>query len=121
MRIHEFERFPRSALRRYTELLLRRIYQFGGRERYVRVADLEDALGLEEELILHLCRTRLLGEVHVADRVPAELADAMEYSSPLERHCVGACFSEAHVRIRPGAVRLTAKELLRKRRKKNRQ
>ncbi len=120
----ESARFPKSALKRYTEIILRHIYKCGGRERYVPVTDIEDALGLEQELILELCRTRLLGEVHVADRPLAELEEGAAYESALERHLIRDCFSQPHVRIRPGCVRLTEKELLqdqkRKRRKRRR-
>ncbi|MFQ5844157.1 MAG: hypothetical protein ACE5JG_04135 [Planctomycetota bacterium] len=118
MSSRESTRFPESALERYAEILLRHVYQSGGRERYVPVAGIEDALGLEHELILELCRTRLLGEVHVADRLPAELEESIECSTPLERQWIRDCLSQPHVRIRPGAVRLTEGELLQNRKKK---
>ncbi len=108
----ESKRFPERALERYAEILLRHVYRSGGRERYVPVAAIEDALGLEQELILSLCRTRLLGEIHVADRLPAELEECVEARMPVERHWMKLCLSEPHVRIRPGAVRLTAEELM---------
>ena len=122
MSLDESARFPKSALKRYAEIILRHIYQCGGRERYVPVAEIEDVLGLEQELILELCRTRLLGEVHVADRPLAELEEGAAYESALERHLIRDCFSQPHVRIRPGCVRLTEKELLQdgKKRKKRR-
>jgi hypothetical protein len=113
----EPERFPPGVLKRYAEIVLRHVYQSGGRERYVPVAQIEDALGLEEALILRLCRTRLLGEVHVADRLPKELEETFEARTPVERQVLRACFAEPHVRIRPPAVRLTEKELLKDRRK----
>ena len=118
MSLDESARFPKSALKRYAEIILRHIYQCGGRERYVPVAEIEDVLGLEQELILELCRTRLLGEVHVADRPLAELEEGAAYESALERHLIRDCFSQPHVRIRPGCVRLTEKELLRTGKKK---
>lgn len=123
MRFEEQKRFPKKALDRYAEILLRHVYQCGGRERYVPIAAIEDALGLEQELILNLCRTRLLGEVHVADRLHEELEDSVDCRTPFERRLMRLCFSEPHVRIRPGAVRLTEAELLkveRKRRKRKR-
>lgn len=118
-------RFPKSALKRYAEILLRHVYQCGGRERYVSVAEIEDALGLEEEIILRLCRTRLLGEVHVAHRLPAELEESVECATPSERQWLRCIFSQPHVRIRHASVRLTEDELVkdpekRKRRKKKR-
>ncbi len=125
MSSEELARFPKSALKRYAEIILRHIYQCGGRERYVPVTDIEDALGLEQELILELCRTRLVGEVYVAYRPHAELEESFEFST-LERHLIRDCLTQAHVRIRPGSVRLTERELLRsgkkkkKRRRKNR-
>ena len=126
MSLDESARFPKSALKRYAEIILRHIYQCGGRERYVPVAEIEDVLGLEQELILELCRTRLVGEVYVADRPLAELEEGAAYESALERHLIRDCFSQPHVRIRPGCVRLTEQELLRagkkrtKRRRKSR-
>jgi len=118
MSSHEHARFPKRALARYAEILLRHVYQSGGRERYVPLTEIEDALGLEPELILRLCRTRLRGEVHVADRLPAELAESTEYRTPLEREWLQAVYSRPHVRIRPGPVRLTEEELLRGRKKR---
>ncbi len=117
----ESARFPKSALKRYTEIILRHIYKCGGRERYVPVTDIEDALGLEQELILELCRTRLVGEVYVADRPHAELEESFELST-LERHLIRDCLTQPHVRIRPGCARLTEQELLKagKKRKKRR-
>jgi hypothetical protein len=123
MHAEEPKRFPKKALDRYAEILLRHVYQSGGRERYVPVATIEDALGLEAELILTLCRTRLLGEIHVADRLAAELEESYEAKTPLERQWLRAVYSEPHVRIRPGVVRLTEEELVKgrkKRSKKNR-
>jgi len=112
MRFPESRHFPERALERYAEILLRHVYRCGGRERYVPVAAIEDALGLEEDLILALCRTRLLGEVHVADRLLAELEESAEGRTPVERHWMRICLSQPHVRIRPGAVRLTPEELM---------
>ena len=113
-------RFPKSVLERYAEILLRHVYQSGGRKRYVAVTEIEDALGLEPELILRLCRTHLLGEIHVAERLPAELEESIECRTPLEREWINAFYSLPHLRIRPGAIRLTEKELLKggKRRRK---
>ena len=37
-------RFPKSALKRYAELVLRQVYRDGGRERYIPLTDLEDML-----------------------------------------------------------------------------
>jgi len=117
MSSHKSARFPASALERYAELLLRHVYQRGGRERYVPVEEIEDALGLEQELILKLCRTRLLGEIQVADRLPEELEEGIEMHTPLERQFVRDYYSRPHLRIRPGPVRLTQEELVRARKK----
>ncbi|MHC4933011.1 MAG: hypothetical protein ACYTGV_12550 [Planctomycetota bacterium] len=118
MSSHHNTRFPKSALKRYADLILRHVYQNGGRERYVSVQEMEDTLGLEQELILDLCRTRLLGEVQIADRLPDELEDGVECRTPIERQLVRDWFSQPHVRIRPAQVRLTADELLRERKKR---
>jgi len=119
MHVHQPSRFPKRALERYAELLLRHVYQSGGRDRYVPVAEIEDALGLEEHLILEICRTRLLGEVHVSCRLHAEIEESMDTRTPVERRWMTLCFAEPHVRIRPGAVRLTEAELLRLGKKKD--
>ena len=115
-------RFPKGVLKRYTELLLHHIHLSGGRERFVPVAEIEDTLGLEPELILQLCRTRLLGEVQVADRLPAELEEGTEFHAAFERQAFRLWFCQPHVRIRPRCVRLTEEELVRKpkRRRKRR-
>ena len=113
MSVHEPCRFPKRVLERYADLLLRYVYQHGGRERYVPIAEVEDALGLETELILDLCKTRLIGEIHVTDRLRAELEDCAEARTAIERHVLRVCLAEPHIRIRPGAVRLTEDELLR--------
>jgi hypothetical protein len=110
--------FPNRTLKRYAELVLRHIHQSGGRARYVAVDAIEDALGLEEALILELCRTRLRGEVHLAQRLPADLEESVDCRTPVEREVMRLCFSRPHVRIRPAAVRLTAEELLRKGRRR---
>jgi hypothetical protein len=111
-------RFPKSALKRYAEIILRHVYQSGGRERYIPVLEMEDTLGLEQELILELCRTRLLGEIQIADRLPDELESGIECQTPFERELARDWFSRPHVRIRPALVRLTADELLREGRKR---
>ena len=116
MSTQESERFPESALKRYAELLLRHVYQQGGRDRYVCVAVIEDALGLEAELILQLVRTRLRGEVQVAERLPAEIEDSIECHTPVERQWMRDFYSEPHLRIRPEPVRLTEEELLERKR-----
>jgi len=118
MPTYKHTRFPKSALDRYAEVLLRHVYQAGGRDRYVPVTALEDSLGLESALILRLCRTRLLGELHVADRAPADLEDDTAYRSAIEKQIIREYFARPHVRIRPEAVRLTEDELIRKRRKR---
>ncbi len=105
-------RFPKSARKRFAEILLRHVYQCGGRERYVPVVEIEDALGLEPWLILDLARRHLGGEIHVAYRVPAELAESTEFRTALERQWIRDSFSRPHVRIRPECVRLTEEELL---------
>lgn len=105
-------RLSKRVRKRYAELLLRRIHQCGGRDRYVSVEELEDALGLEAELILRLCRTRLRGEVHVAERPPARLMEAEEFQTPVEQAWLRCLFTEPHVRIRPRATRLTEDELV---------
>ncbi len=112
MSSHEFSRVKSRVLKRYAELLLRAIHQLGGRERYVALVELEDLLGLESDLMVHLCETRLFGEVHVADRVAADLANDTEFRSALERAWIQGCFATPHVRVRPEIVRLTASELL---------
>jgi hypothetical protein len=104
--------FPKHARQRFAELLLRQIYELGGTNRYIPVAEIEDTLGLEPELILQLCSTRLLGEIQISDRLPAEVEDSLELTSPVERLWIRQHCSEAHVRIRPAAVRLTETELL---------
>lgn len=117
-RRRESGRLPRRVLKRYADLVLRQIHQAGGRSRYVAVTEIEDALGLEQELVLELCRTRLRGEVHVAERPSAELEEGTEFHTALERVLIRACFAEPHVRIRPAASRLTEGELLAEARKK---
>jgi hypothetical protein len=119
MPVHEPSRFPKRVLERYADLLLHHVYQHGGRKRYVPIAEIEDALGLEAELILDICRTRLLGEIHVTDRLRAELEDCAEARTAIERHWLRICLAEPHVRIRPAAVRLTEQELLRLRKKQD--
>jgi len=109
-------RFPKRVLARYADLVLRCIYQRGGRKRYVAVTEIEDAVGLERDLVLGLCRTRLLGEVYVVERLPEEVESSYE-CSPAERQVLRACFAEPHVRIRPAAVRLTEGELLSKKKR----
>jgi len=113
-------RFPARALARYAEILLRHVYQAGGRDRYVRVAEIEDALGLEADLILELCRTRLVGEIQIACRLPAEVRESIEYRTPLERQLIEDYCAQPHLRIRPEPVRLTEKELLKGRKKRKR-
>jgi hypothetical protein len=113
-------RIPKRALKRYADLILRQIYQSGGRERYVPVTELEDALGLEPSRILRLCRTQLLGEVHVASRLPVDAEESTESWSPAQRLWMRSFYSQPHVRIRPGNIRLTEEELLRERRKRKR-
>jgi hypothetical protein len=118
--VHEPSRFPKRVLERYADLLLHHVYQSGGRKRYVPIAEIEDALGLEPDLILDICRTRLLGEIQVADRLREELEESAEARTAVERHCLRVFLAEPHVRIRPGAVRLTEDELLRLRKKQGR-
>ncbi len=105
--------FTKRVLKRYAEMLLRHIHQCGGRDRYVSVEEIEDALGLEAWLVLRLCRTHLRADVHVARRAPVRLADSGDFQSTLEREWMRCLVAEPHVRIRPCAVRLTEKELLR--------
>jgi len=112
MPVHEPYRFPKRVLKRYAELLLRHVYKSGGRERYVSVAEIEDALGLEPQLILEICRSRLRGEIQVAERLHEDLEDCAEARTAIERHWLRACLAEPHVRIRPPHVRLTEDELL---------
>lgn len=118
MPVHEPTRFPKRVLERYADLLLRFVYQNGGRERYVPIGEIEDALGLEQELILDICKTRLLGEIHVTVRLREELEDSAEARTAIERHWLKLWLAEPHIRIRPGAVRLTEDELLRLRKKR---
>ncbi len=52
------EDFPPSVRERYADLLLRTIYQLGGRDRYVPFIELEDELGIEPEtqyMLIRLC------------------------------------------------------------------
>ncbi|MDH3592998.1 MAG: hypothetical protein OER88_14020 [Planctomycetota bacterium] len=109
-------RFPKRVLKRYAEVLLRHIYQCGGDRRFVAVADIEEALGLERALIVRLCRTRLRGEVCVAWRLAADIENSYDLSA-LERHLLRCCYTEPHVRIRARAVRLTEGELVRPRKR----
>ncbi|MEE8107134.1 MAG: hypothetical protein V3T86_16490 [Planctomycetota bacterium] len=76
--------------------------------------ELEDALGLEPALIERLCRSRLLGEVHLAQRPPAELENDNEFRTAVERQCIRDWFARPHVRVRPDFVRLTEDELMRR-------
>ena len=123
----ESTRFPKSALNRYSELLLRHVYARGGREHYIPVREIEEELGLEFELIDELCRKRLLGEIQLTWRLPAELEESVGAHTPLEREWLRDHFSRLHVRIRPEPVRMTEEELLdagarrRRKRKKKRQ
>ena len=112
MSTRNFKRFPRSVLSRYAELILRHVYQAGGRDRYISVLEIEDALGIEAELILELCRTRLYGELYVADRLPAELVEDTEFRTALVREWMWCVYSREHVRVRSPAVRLTEGELV---------
>jgi len=114
-------RFPKRAQERFADVVLRQVYQSGGRDRYVPMRELEDALGLEPWRIIELCRTRLRGELHVSWRLPAEVEESVDCFSPVERLVLRACFPQPHVRVRSDAVRLTEEELLevsRARRKK---
>jgi len=104
--------FPERVLKRYADLILRHIYQRDGRRRYVALDEIEDVLGLEQTLILDICRTHLLGEVHVADRPSAELEESEEFCSAMDRELMREMFARPHVRIRPDAVRLTEAELV---------
>lgn len=113
----ENKRFRGRVLERFADLILRHVYQSGGRERYVPVREIEDELGLEPHLILQLCRSRLLGEIQVAWRAPAELEESVEYQTPVERQIVRDCFSRPHLRVRPELVRLTPEELVKKTKK----
>ena len=116
------KRFPKRALKRYAELILRYVYQSGGRDRYVPVAEIEHELGLEPDIILQLCSVRLPGEIQIAYRPPIELEEHSEFQSPLEREWIRDRFACAHLRIRPEVVRLAADELVpdpKRRKKKN--
>ena len=104
--------FPKHARQRFAELLLRQIYELGGRHRYISVAELEDSLGLEPDLILQLCSTRLLGEIQISERLLTDVDDSCALNSPMERLWLRQCYAEPHVRIRPAAVRMTEEELL---------
>ncbi|MHC4850337.1 MAG: hypothetical protein ACYTEG_18085, partial [Planctomycetota bacterium] len=69
MTFKEQKRFPVSARKRFADLVLRHVYQSGGRDRFVPLLEIEEDLGLEPELILELCRSRLLGEIQIAERL----------------------------------------------------
>ncbi|MHC4959220.1 MAG: hypothetical protein ACYTGN_12700 [Planctomycetota bacterium] len=116
------KRLPKGARQRYAQVLLRYVYQHGGRERYIPLEEIENALGLEQWMAFRLCRKHLRGEVHIAHRPPADLEEGEGYRSALERQLIRDCFAKPHVRIRSDAVRFTEEELLRtrKRRKKDR-
>ena len=108
----ELARFPKSVRKRYSELLLRHVYQCGGRERYIPVKEIEEELGLEFLVIVELCQKHLVGEIQLTWRVPAEVAESVEGWTPLERQWIRDSFSRMHLRIRPEPVRLTEEELL---------
>jgi hypothetical protein len=111
--------FPGKIQKRYAELLLRFVYQRGGRERYVPISEIEDALGLEQAWIVWLCRTRLLGEVFVTNRLPADLEESLECRTPVECEYLRLFYSRPHVRVRSSALRLTEEELLSGRKKRS--
>ncbi|MHC4452211.1 MAG: hypothetical protein ACYS0E_19065 [Planctomycetota bacterium] len=113
------KRFPASARKRFADLVLRYVYQSGGRDRFVPLVEIEEELGLEPELILQICRTRLLGEIQIAERLPAELEESVEFHTPVERQLIRNYFAQPHLRVRPDLVRLTADELARRPKKKD--
>jgi len=119
MTSNEQKRFPVSARKRFADLVLRHVYQCGGRDRFVPLLAIEEELGLEPELILELCRTRLLGEIQIAERLPVELEESIELQTPIERELVRSYFAQTHLRVRPDVVRLTADELARRPKKKH--
>ncbi|MHC4819937.1 MAG: hypothetical protein ACYTF8_18000 [Planctomycetota bacterium] len=114
----EKKRFRGRVLERFADLILRHVYQSGGRERYVPVREIEDELGLEPYLIVQLCRSHLLGEVQVAWRAPVELEESGEFQTPVERQVIRDCFAQPHLRIRPELARLTPEELVKRPKKK---
>jgi ATP sulfurylase len=107
------KRFPKRVLKRYADLILRFVYQSGGRDRYVLLDEVEHELGLEPHVILELCRTRLLGEIQISNRVPVAIEEHAEFRTPVERQLIWDWFERPHLRIRPEVVRLTADELVR--------
>lgn len=115
----EHKRFPVSARKRFAELVLRHVYQSGGRDRFVPLLEIEEELGLEPHLILQLCRTRLLSEIQIAWRLPAELEENVDFQTPVERELIRNYFARPHLRVRPDLVRLTADELAPHPKKKN--
>ena len=122
MSSHRMKRFPKRVLKRYADLILRFVYQSGGRDRYILLDEVEHELGLEPHLILELCRTWLLGEIQIANRAPVEVEEHAEFRTPVERQIIRDWFERPHLRIRPEVVRLTAEELVpesKRRAKKN--
>ena len=102
---------PSSVRERYADLLLRSVYQLGGRDRYVPFLQLEDELGIEPESLYELISEDLVAEVHFALRMPAALEDSLEFATELEKEQARQNFVQPHVRVRPEVARRTLDEL----------
>ena len=102
---------PTSVRVRYADLLLRSVYQLGGRDHYVSFLQLEDKLGIEPEALYELISEDLVAEVHFALRMPAALEDSLEFATELEKEQARQNFSQPHVRVRPEVSRRSPEEL----------
>jgi hypothetical protein len=105
------EEMPTSVRERYADLLLRSVYQLGGRDHYVSFLQLEDKLGIEPEALYELTSEDLVAEVHFALRMPAALEDSLEFATELEKEQARQNFAQPHVRVRPEVSRRTLGEL----------
>jgi hypothetical protein len=105
------EEMPTSVRERYADLVLRSIYQFGGRGSYVPFQHLEDELGIEPDVLYELITEDLVAEVHFALRIPAALEDSPEFATELEKEQARQNFVQPHVRVRPDVTRRTPEEL----------
>lgn len=102
---------PTSVRERYADLLLRTIYQLGGRDRYVPFVELEDELGIEPETQYMLISEDLVAELHFALRMPAKLEASLEFATEMEKEDARESYSQPHVRVRPDVARRTIEEL----------
>ena len=105
------KRFPKGARRRYADLILRHAYNHGGRDRYIPIREVEDALGLEFHVVWDLCEKKLTGEIQLAWRLNKEIEEHYEVTSPVERALLRRHAGEWHIRIRPDVTRWSEDEL----------